>query len=280
MIEYRNIADLHVHTTASDGAYSLPEVARLARDAGLEIIGVTDHDNVSAIGAERLINGVEIIPGVELSADWGAREAHILGYYIDPRDRELCERLNALQEKRRERLAVILQKLNDLKVDIDPQEILDMAAGGSVGRLHVAERLIDKGYAGSLYEAFRDFLGPEGKAFVPKTRMSVHDAIGLIHAAGGAAALAHPGFIFAPDEIREFARWGLDGIEAYYPRHSQSDITQALKLAEELDLVVTGGSDFHGRYMSDIAIGATRVTADDVARLHERSKRYGAGRIS
>lgn len=280
MIEYQNVADLHVHTTASDGAYSLPEVAGLARDVGLEIIAITDHDNVSAVGPERNVNGIEIIPGVELSAEWGAREAHILGYYIDPRDVTLSGTLNILQEKRRDRLQTILQKLNDLKVDIDPQEILDMAAGGSVGRLHVAERLIDKGYAGSLYEAFRDFLGPEGKAFVPKTRISVHDSIEIIHAAGGAAALAHPGFIFAPDEVREFARWGLDGIEAYYPRHSQSDVTQALKLAEELDLVVTGGSDFHGRYMSDIPIGATRVTADDVERLRERSSRYGSKRLS
>jgi len=272
------VADLHIHTTASDGAYSIVEVAQLAAKAGLEIIGITDHDNVSALMTPLPGECVRAVPGVELSAEWGAREAHILGYYIDPRDSHLGETLGALQEKRRERLQVILKKLNELAVDIDPQEILDMAAGGSVGRLHIAETLIEKGYAGSVYQAFRDFLGPEGKAFVPKTRISVPEAIEIVHAAGGAAVLAHPGFIFAPDEVREFARDGLDGIEAYYPRHSQSDVTQALKLAEELHLVVTGGSDFHGRSSNDVPIGATRVTRDDVARLCERSRRYGAGR--
>jgi len=279
-MKYINVADLHIHTTASDGAYTLGEVAGLAAQAGLEIIAVTDHDSVSGLDAGSRVDSVEVIPGVELSAELGAREVHILGYYIDTANERLQETLVKLQQKRRERLHGILEKLSELKIDIDAQEVLDIAAGSSVGRLHVAELLIDKGHATTLYEAFRDFLGPEGKAFVPKTRFSVAAAIELVHASGGAAVLAHPGYIFAPVEIRSFAREGLDGIEAYYPRHSPSDTMQALELAEELRMVVTGGSDFHGRRSTDVSIGATRVSRLEVEKLYERSRMYAAGRIS
>jgi predicted metal-dependent phosphoesterase TrpH len=277
---YTRVADLHIHTTASDGAYSLAEVACLARQADLEVISVTDHDSVSAVEQSAPRLPVEVIPGVELSAELGAREVHILGYYMNPSDERLQGTLTRLQQKRRERIDAILTKLAEFKIDIDPQEVLDVASGASVGRLHVAELLIDKGHAASLYEAFRYFLGPEGKAFVPKTRFSVAEAIEILHAAGGAAVLAHPGIVFAPVEIRSFARDGLDGIEAYYPRHAPSDVSQALALAEELSLVVTGGSDFHGRRSTDLPIGAARVTREEVDKLYQRSRRYAAGRVS
>jgi hypothetical protein len=273
-------ADLHIHTTASDGAYSLAEVASLAAKIGIEIISVTDHDSVAALEDMRAVKCVDVVPGVELSAELGAREVHILGYYLDAKDEALQAILTKLQAKRRERLNLILDKLAEFKIDIDPQEVLDIASGASVGRLHVAELLIDKGHAASLYQAFREFLGPEGKAFVPKTRFSVAEAIDILHRAGGVAVLAHPGYIFAPVEIKEFARDGLDGIEAYYPRHSPSDVAQALRLADELGLVATGGSDFHGRRSTDVPIGAARASRADVEKLYERSRRYGARRLS
>ncbi len=276
-MKYINVADLHIHTTASDGAYGVEEVTRMASQAGLEIISITDHDSVSALDARDKITSVELVSGVELSAELGAREVHILGYYINPDDEKLRVTLEGLQKMRRARLHAILEKLSEMKIDIDPQEVLDIAAGASVGRLHVAELLIDKGHVNTLYEAFRNFLGPEGKAFVPKTRFSVYEAIELLHSAGGAAVLAHPGYVFAPVEVRGFAREGLDGIEAYYPRHSPGDTAQALSLAEELDMVATGGSDFHGRRSTEVPLGASRVSREHVEKLYQRSRRYAAG---
>ena len=275
----RPVVDLHVHTVASDGACTLSQIADLASRVGLEVIGVTDHDSVASLDSPPP-KPIEIVPGVEMSAELGAREVHILGYYINARDSSLLQTLDALQHKRRERLSAIFAKLAELKIDLDPEELLDVSAGSSVGRLHVAELLIDGGHASSLYDAFHDFLGPEGKAFVPKTRFAVSEAIALIHSAGGAAVLAHPGFIFAPVEIRQFAREGLDGIEAYYPRHGPSDVAQALNLARELDLVVTGGSDFHGRRSTDVPLGATRVTRAEVEKLYQRSRRYAPRIVS
>jgi len=271
-----NVADLHIHTTASDGAYSLPEVARLARLAGLEIIAVTDHDAVSSLDSVGTYGYLEIIPGVELSAELGSREVHILGYYINSKDEKFRAVLSVLQGNRRARLHAILERLASHNVNIDPQEVLDIAEGASVGRLHVAELLIDKGHAASVYEAFRDFLGPEGKAFVPKTRFTVAAAIDLVHAAGGAAILAHPGSAFTHEEIKSFAAAGLDGLEAHYPRHTEPETTDAVRLAAELDLVVTGGSDFHGRRIIDTEIGASRVSRAEVDKLHQRAVAHGA----
>jgi hypothetical protein len=273
VIKHINVADLHVHTTASDGAFSLAEVVALARSANLEIIAVTDHDSVGAL-ASPPPPGVEIIPGVEFSAGFREREAHVLGYFIDPARPALCARLADLQDRRRARLDDILAKLRALDISIDAEEILDVAAG-SVGRLHVAELLVSQGHAAGVYEAFRDFLGPYGKAFVPKTHLTVAEAIGLVHAAGGAAVLAHPGGFFTDDDALGFVGDGLDGIECHYPSHALYDTERWLALAAREGLVVTGGSDFHGRAISPVDLGAIRISRADGDAVRERSRRYG-----
>jgi len=278
VIKYTNCADLHVHTTASDGAYTLDKVALMARDAGLEIIAVTDHDNVSALEGEQSVHGVEVVPGVELSAELEGREVHILGYYLDIANAQLAQTLATLREKRRDRMKGILEKLSGLNVTIDTESVTDTDEDASVGRLHVAELLINHGYASNVYEAFRDYLGPYGKAYVPKTRLSVIEAITLVHSAGGAAVLAHPGSFFTIEEVRTFVEKGLDGVEAYYPAHSPLDTDKWAALARENGLVTTAGSDFHGRG-NETPIGAVRMARDGVELLHARSKRYGAGRL-
>ncbi len=274
MYRLSNVADLHVHTVASDGACTLAEVAAIAREKDLETIAVTDHDSVGAFDGAPAGLPVEVIPGVELSAAHEEREAHVLGYFIDVTNAALRARLGELQNRRLARLDIILAKLREHDIHIDPAVILDVAAG-SVGRLHVAERLVADGHAANVYMAFRDYLGPAGKAYVPKMRLSVRDAVALIHEAGGAAVLAHPGNFFTDDEARSFAAVGLDGLEAHYPSHAPADTARWLALAETLGLVVTGGSDFHGRSVSETDLGAAKVTREHVNLLRERSARYG-----
>jgi len=273
-------ADLHVHTTASDGGLKPVEVARLARSADLEIIAITDHDSVSAFDSLSGALPVEVVPGVELSACLGEREVHILGYFLDPDDVRLREELETLQKKRRARAFHIIRKLAAEDVDIRPEEVFDATGGCSVSRLHVAEALIENGHSSNLYEAFRDFLGPDGSAFVAKPRLEVAKAIGIIHAAGGAAVLAHPRGNFSMDELAAFVHEGLDGIEAHYPSHSAAEVTRCLEAAKRFRLVATGGSDFHGRRYADTPIGTTRVDRDTVEQLYERAGPNGLRRIS
>jgi predicted metal-dependent phosphoesterase TrpH len=272
--------DLHVHTTASDGAFPAGEVARLARAAGLEAIAITDHDSVAAFADPSGEDGVEIIPGVELSAYFEAREVHILGYFVDPEDVPLRATLKSLQQKRRARAYSILRMLAARNINITPQEVFEIASGSSVSRLHVAELLIEGGHSANLYEAFRDFLGPEGAAFVPKPIFTVEQAIEIAHCAGGVAVLAHPRGNFTFDQVAMFAERGLDGIEAHYPNHSPLEEKECIEVAARLGLVATGGSDFHGRRYLDTPIGAARTDPESVERLFERSRPNGVRRLS
>ncbi len=269
--------DLHIHTDASDGAYGIGEVVRLAHAAGLETIAITDHDTVAAFDGFDGETEVEVIRGVELSAAVEDREAHILGYFLDVESPALRETLKLLQQKRRSRLHTILSRLAEQDIRISAGDVFDLAGGKSVSRLHVAELLIDAGHSTNLYEAFRDFLGPAGSAFVPRPKLTVREAISIIHNAGGATVLAHPRNTFTFEETESFAKDGLDGIEAHYPSHTRADEENALKAADRLDLVVTGGSDFHGRTYARTPIGAVTVSREAIEKLHDRSKRYASG---
>jgi len=272
------IADLHVHTNASDGAYSVREVAELAAKAGLEIIAVTDHDTIAGFDSAPEKAAVEVIRGLELSTQLEDREAHILGYFVDTESAALRRQLHLIQRKRRARIHSMVRKLAGQKIDITAPQVFELSGDGSVGRLHLAELLIDHGHSANVYEAFRDFLGPEGSAFVPRPRLSAAEAIRIIHEAGGAAVLAHPRSNFSFEEIEGFADAGLDGIEAHYARHSLEQVEFALEAAGKLDLVATGGSDFHGRRCIQTAIGAARVSRETVRELEERSRKYAAKR--
>jgi predicted metal-dependent phosphoesterase TrpH len=255
------VIDLHAHTTASDGEHS-PEIL-VEKAAGIELkaLAVTDHDTTAGIAAAveagaRL--GVDVIPGIELSAEppntpAGARgQCHILGLFIDPNSESLLRRLEDIICNRNRRNGLIVERMrNELGWDVAMEEVEQAAGGDVVARPHFARVMLDKGYVGSIKEAFDVYLGKGGKAYVDRDRVTAEEAIQLIHRAGGVAVLAHPNNLSMGIEeteafIASLAALGLDGIEARYNLHTSQDTQRYLALAQRLNLVTSGGSDFHG----------------------------------
>ena len=258
--------DLHAHTTASDGDQSPTQLIELAKAKGLTAIAVTDHDTTDGV-AEALEAGkklgVEVIPGIELSAEientLGQRgQCHILGLGIDPLHPNLLARLSEIQTLRANRNALMVEKLNSLdelksrKIHITLAEVEEVAGGDIIARPHFAKVLIAKGLVGSVQEAFNEYLAENAKGNVPKEKVTPEEAIHLIHDAGGVAILAHPnnckcGSPEATEAyILKLRDMGLDGIEARYNLHSPEDTARYLALAERHSLLTSGGSDFHG----------------------------------
>ncbi len=259
--------DLHSHSTASDGSLPPAEVAALAKDAGLRAWALTDHDNVdgqaeAAAAAARL--GVEYVPGLEISAEFPRPGSmHILGYYIDHTDPEFLTMLEELKQNRRNRNPRIVARLQELGLDITMEEVQAKAGGpgAQVGRPHFAAALIEKGHAATTQEAFDMYLARGRPGYAEKRRLTPRESIELIHRAGGLAVLAHP-FTLGRDEvelrrlIRQMRGWGLDGLEVHYPRHTPEQTALYLALADEFELAITGGSDFHGAAKPDIRLGS------------------------
>lgn len=245
-------ADLHLHTTASDGELSPSGLASLAGESGLEAIALTDHDTVAgASSAERLAreHGIRVIPGVEVSIDYDPGTLHVLGYFpAFPRGFE--EVLGRLQHARVVRLPLMLEKLRALGMDLSESDVRSVSQGGQVGRPHVAKALMRKGYVRDFEEAFARYLGKGGPAYVEKDRMRSAEAICAIRDAGGMPVLAHPFTLgLGKGELGAFVRGlreeGLQGMEIFYPDHTRPQKKHYLELALELGLVPTGGTDFH-----------------------------------
>ncbi len=256
--------DLHVHTTMSDGTLSPAEVVRYARKRCLKAIAVTDHDTIAGIGPaqhEGTTTELEVIPGVEISADWAPGIMHILGYFIRPDDPGLLRRLAWLSKGRRERIPLILEKLNALGVHITEQEVDTEAVNGVPGRPHVANIMVRKGYVSTLQDAFDRYLKKGAPAYVVKTKLKPEKAILAISQAGGLAVLAHP-YSLREDSsgrleatVRGLKEYGLRGIEAYYSKHTLAQTRTYLDIASRLALIVTGGSDFHGSNKPEVEMG-------------------------
>ena len=256
--------DLHAHTTASDGSLPPRDLVRLAREQGLAAVALTDHDTLAglpealAAGEE---HGVEVVPGIELSAvlDDGT-EVHMLGYLLDTGDPTLGGLLTRTVRFRNARNARIVERLRALGCDITLEEVQAEAGdGASVGRPHLASVLVRKGYASSIQDAFDRYLAEGKAAHVPKQNLTPAAAIRAIHAAGGLAVLAHPFTIPADrraDTIGALARDGLDGLEVLYPKHDAPLRAALTQEAERWGLVATGGSDFHGTRKPDVALGS------------------------
>lgn len=271
-------ADLHTHTTASDGSCSPQEVVRMAKDAGLSAVAVTDHDTVSgiaeAVQAGRSI-GIEVIPGVEISTVEQGKDIHILGYDPDTSDREFLEALRRLRNTRNLRNEMILARLGELGMPITMQELLDHMAkkkqeDQTVGRPHIAELLVARGYVPSVQEAFDRYLASGAAAYVNPPRIRPSEAVRIIRAAGGKAVLAHPGLYGDDRIVHDLIQSGLDGIEAYHSDHTEQQERAYAELAARHGLIATAGSDFHGRrdgraYHGEI--GSKRVRLDLLARL-------------
>ncbi|MET3288029.1 UNVERIFIED_CONTAM: putative metal-dependent phosphoesterase TrpH [Brevibacillus sp. OAP136] len=244
-------ADLHTHTLASDGTNAPAENVRLAKKQGLAAVAITDHDTAAGIaeaveaGKEE---GIEVIPGVEISSVAGGQDIHVLGYFIPYESAELHERLARLRDARHERNKLIVERLRSLGIDITLEAIYAQKQDveKNIGRPHIAEELVRLGVVESIAEAFDKYLGKGGAAYTTPKRMTPEEAIKFIREAGGAAVLAHPG-LYGDDELVEsLIVYGLDGIEVWHPDHDEAAQERYRKLGEEYGLILTGGSDFHG----------------------------------
>jgi predicted metal-dependent phosphoesterase TrpH len=259
--------DLHLHTTASDGVMTPSEIVNYAKNKGLVAIAITDHDTIEGL-EEGLLEGqrvgLEVIPGVEISAEHSSGSMHLLGFFIDIRHPVLKERLEYLQRARAERNPRMVEKLNKLGIDITFDEVLKASGGGQVGRPHFAQVLLEKGYVRSFQEAFDRFLKKGASAYVEKMRFSAEESIHFINEANGVAVLAHPntlqlnGYSELENLIIRLVKKGLRGIEAYYPEHSALEVAQYKTLAERHGLLVTGGTDYHGIEKNGLDIGIGR----------------------
>lgn len=260
--------DLHVHTTHSDGSSTPAEVVHLARRAGVTALAITDHDITTGV-AEAATTGqeldIEIIPGIEISSTLGDSELHVLGYFLNPPDPGLNERLTVLRESRHRRNPQIIERLQTLGIEITYEEVRALAGTDSVGRPHIARILMEKGVVGTAQEAFDRFLAEGKPAYVPRVLPSPAEAVQWIKAARGLAVLAHPTWIKATtgtlaDLVRLLKVDGLDGMEVHYSTHTPRQTREYLDLAKRLGLLVTGGSDFHGLTKPDIQVGIGRGT--------------------
>jgi 3',5'-nucleoside bisphosphate phosphatase len=255
--------DLHAHSTASDGSDTPTELMALAGQVGLSAIALTDHDTVEGLAEARKAaaeHGVRLIQGCELSCEVGKATMHLLVYFIDDTPGPLQDRLHALQQGRVTRNERIVGLLQQSGLDITLDEILTEAGGGSVGRPHFAAVMLRKGYVASIQDAFDTWLAKGKPAYLERDRLLPEDAIKLTHASGAVAVLAHPTSLgMEPDALQAFithlTELGLDGMECDYGRFSPEERARYRELARSLGLVPTGGSDYHGRYKPDIALG-------------------------
>lgn len=268
--------DLHLHTTASDGKKSPAELLELVRQADLGAFAVTDHDTLEGYRAVKgLIREDDpvLIPGIELSAALGDRDAHLLAYYFDPDHGELNERIDRFRQRRDERSREILAKLSDLGLEVPFAAVREAAGEGVIGRPHIAEAMAAVGVVRHYEQAFRKYIHNGGPAYVPKARMTPKEAIDLVHAAGGVVVLAHPFLDNMYKHLEELVGLGLDGLEMIHYTHSKSEISRARAMAREYNLAVTGGSDYHGRDIRNAAVGSVRVPIALLDELKERSNR-------
>ncbi|WP_407308583.1 PHP domain-containing protein [Desulfosporosinus sp. SB140] len=269
--------DLHCHTTASDGLLSPTEVIRSAAALGLKGIGITDHDTIQG-WQEAEIAGrnyqIKLVRGIELNTDWKGREVHILGYELDGSSDYLNRQLKGLRKAREQRMLEILDRFNHLGVQITFQEVQQFALGESIGRPHIAQVLLERGYVSSIKEAFERFIGRGAPAYVPLYKLTPEEGIGLIREAHGVAVLAHPGVRRLEDGIPAWIDVGLQGIEVSHSEHNHEDEQRYRTLAKEYNLLMTGGSDFHGEARKPgVKIGYWGVDEEVILQIFDLAQR-------
>jgi predicted metal-dependent phosphoesterase TrpH len=265
--------DLHIHSTASDGKFSPAEIVKKSAELGLTVIAITDHDTVDgvlpALEAAKAFPQLRVIPGVEISTYVATGEVHVLGYFIDYTNQELCSTLSRMRNSRRERARQMVAKLKNLGLQVDWSRVTELAGSGSIGRPHIAQAMLEKGYIKSFKEAFTRYIGLGGPAYVEREKISPAEAVELILRADGLPVLAHPLTIDDPEAmVMELKNSGLVGIEVYYHDCTDEEINRLTKLADRYSLIMTGGSDFHGLdTVSETMIGGAGVPMESAEQL-------------
>ncbi len=269
-------ADLHLHTVFSDGTSTPQELISQSAKIRLAAIAVVDHDTVSGVSPAIEIakkNNIEVLPGIELTAEYQGCEIHILGYLLDYKNKDLLGKLEILKENRIRRIYKIVDKLKEIGLALEPESVFAIAQKGTVGRLHVARTMVKQGLVGSIFEAFKKYIGDKGPAYILGFRFSPSEAIKLIKDAGGIPVLAHPYTLHNDALIIKFIEYGLMGLEVYYPEHSQGMINFYLNLAKEHNLLITGGSDCHGNAKPEVKIGSVKIPYALVEKLKAAIKK-------
>ena len=273
--------DLHTHTSFSDGTFAPAEVVELAAERGLAGVAITDHDTIEGL-LEALtaadVSGIEVIPGVEFSAEYDGTSLHVLAYWVDPGNEELQAELRRLNDTRFRRGEIMVEKIRALGHDLSFGRVREIAAGGPIVRPHVAQAMVEAGIVPTEKAAFDEFIADGGPASVPKHALHPLDSVDLIRAAGGACVLAHPamwkGQEHVPDELIEaMAKRGMADLEVDHPDHGPEQREYYRAMAARLDLIPTGASDCHGTRYDPVRLGCDTTDHDRVAALRERAGR-------
>ena len=271
--------DLHTHSVRSDGAYEPAEVVRRAAARGVRILSLSDHDTLA--GAAEAVaageqHGVRVIPATELNteSEWG--DVHVLGYFLDPTDAALEDRLRWLRENRGRRIELMVENLNALGFPVSLDRVLAIAQGGALGRPHLAQALFEAGHVPTYDDAFHTLIAKDAPAYVARVGLTPFEAVRLVRDHGGVPSLAHPFTALELDLLLpQLVDAGLAGIECYYGSHPADATARYLELAARYDLVPTGGSDFHGRGEHGTPLGGVRVPPASIDALE--SRRGGVG---
>jgi len=271
-------ADLHLHTTASDGRLTPQELVQKAVELKLDVIAITDHDSVEgippALEAAKSFTQLMVIPGVEINTDVPKGEVHILGYFIDYRDPGLNRTLEELRNSRNERGKKMVARLAEIGINIDWGRVQELAGGGSIGRPHIAQAMLEQGCVSSLREAFTKYIGRNGPAYVERKKLTPIEAVKVVLDANGLPVLAHPADIEKLEPfLLQLKKAGIVGIEIYYNGYNPKTIAQLKRFAQKLDLIACGGSDYHGlgEYIG-ADIGSVNLPGESVEQLISLSK--------
>ncbi len=266
-------ADLHIHTTSSDGSYTPDEVVDLAKRSGLAAIAITDHDTLDAVpqAQQSADSSLEVIPGVEITAIHDDSEIHILGYFVRLDYHPLLSALTRICEQRVRRFWEMIDRLAERGVHLRREEIEPITRQSTIGRVHLAHMLVKARYARSVREAFHRYLGDRSQIVVNKQPLPAAEAIRLVHEAGGVAAWAHPNYHCPREKLLQLRELGLQAVEVDHPTFKRGQVRKLRKLAAECSLAVSGGSDCHGPGNFRRAIGARGITVDELEQLRQRA---------
>ncbi|HEX6330847.1 MAG TPA: PHP domain-containing protein [Actinomycetota bacterium] len=273
--------DLHTHTDRSDGTFTPAELVRRAADLGLEVVGLTDHDTTDGLAEATTAGlelGVEVVPGVELSAELDRTSVHVLGYWVDQTEPAFREELARLRDDRFRRGELMVGKLQELGLPVSFERVREIAAGGNIVRPHIAQAMVEAGVVATEEEAFERWIADGGPAHVPKHALHPVDAVALIRRAGGLAVLAHPGMwgdqSCVPDEvIQAMAAAGMAGLEVDHTDHDVEQRERYRRMAGRLGLIATGGSDCHGTRYDPIRLGTSLCEPDSLTALRALAER-------